>query len=92
MEYLSDAYKRMVEHRLALLSDMSSGVSVYAVYADYRAQNANERPYYVLARSSKEAKVRFNRKFSWLKIFKCEPLDYHKAVQAVLDVEHNIVI
>lgn len=92
MEYISDAYKRMVEHRLELLNDMNSGVAVYAVYADYRPTLSNERPYYVMARSNKEAKVRFNQKFSWLKIFKCEPLDYHKAVQAVLDVEHNIVI
>ena len=92
MEYLSDAYKRMIEHRLALLNDMSSGVSVYAVYADYHPSLTTDRPYYVMARSRKEAKVRFNRKFSWLKVFKCEPLDYHKAVQAVLDVEHNIVI
>ena len=92
MKYLSDSCKRIIERRLALLGNTSSGVPVYAVYADYRSTCQNKYPYYVLACSRKEAKARFNSKFSWLKIFKCEPVDYNKAVQVVQDIEHNCIM
>lgn len=91
MEYMTDAYKQRVERRLALLNDMKSGVSVYAVYASYRKEEP-DHPYYVMARSRREANIRFNRNFGWLKIFRCARMDYHKAVQVVLDVGNNIII
>ena len=89
---LSDAYKRLTERRLALLADDSVGVSVYEVAADYRPNPASAGRYYVLARSAREAKTRFNGRFGWLRIFECKALPYGRAVRVVSDVEHNIII
>ena len=91
MDYISVEYRARMQRRLALLNDPSSGVSVYAVYATYRKEEP-DKPYYVLARSCKEAKEHFTHRFDWLKIFRCEPLDLQEGIRVVTDVGRYIVI
>lgn len=90
VEY-SESYKRIIAYHLNLLSDSSTGVSLYKITADYRKNNPNKLNYYVLGRSIKEAKQRFKNRISWLEIYGCEVCDADSAKNIVSNPIHYIV-
>ncbi len=89
-EYSED-WKRRIAHYLNLLSDSSTGISLYKVTADYRKNNLSKPNYYVLGKSIKEAKQRFKNHISGLDIYGCEVCDDETAKDIVSNPIHYIV-
>lgn len=65
---------------------------MYEITADYRPGNQNKPTYYVLARSKKEAKDKFERRISWLKVYDCEEVDAKIAKAITASPFEHIII
>lgn len=65
---------------------------LYIITADYRQNNPKMPKYYVVASSKKEAREKFSRLISWLKIYGVEVVDPSKSVYIINHPEKYIVI
>lgn len=65
---------------------------LYVITADYRPNNSNKPKYYVVASSKKEAREKFSRIISWLKIYGVEAVDPSESAHIVNHPEKYIVI
>lgn len=73
------------------------GEIIFSIHADYRPKATSKNlPYYVLARTKKEAKEKFYERLSWLKIYDCTPLDSEsdkkRCVDIIINQEHYIFL
>ena len=66
--------------------------NLYEITADYRPNNPNKPKYYVVASSKKEARDRFERRISWLKVYNIELMAFDEANKIVNDPAHYIII
>ena len=90
----SDFYKKKIAYQLKLISDSSTGVKLYKVTADYRKNNPNKSDYYVLGKSSKEAKQRFKSHpaYSHLDIYDIEVCENSLAKEIISEpIKHFVV-
>lgn len=90
----SDFYKKKIAHQLQLISDSSTGFKLYKVTADYRKNNSNKSYYYVLGKSSKEAKQRFRSHpaYSHLDIYDIEVCEDSLAKEIISEpIKHYVV-
>ena len=90
----SDFYKKKIAHQLQLISDSSTGFKLYKVTADYRKNNPNKPHYYVLGRSSKEAKQRFKSHiaYSHLDVYNIEVCENSLAKEIISEpIKHYVV-
>lgn len=65
---------------------------LYVITADYRPNNPNKPKYYVVASSKKEAREKFSRLISWLKIYGVEAVDPSESVHIINHPEKHIII
>ena len=65
---------------------------LYVITADYRPNNPNKPKYYVVASSKKEAREKFSRLISWLKIYGVEVVDPSKSIHIINHPEKHIII
>ena len=87
----SESWKRKIAHHLNLLSDSSTGVSLYKITADYERKKQNKPSYYVLGKSAKEAKQKFKNCISWLEIYGCEVCD-NEIAKAIVSKPINYIV
>lgn len=90
----SDFYKKKIAYQLQLISDSSTGFKLYKVTADYRKNNSNKSYYYVLGKSSKEAKQRFRSHpaYSHLDIYDIEVCEDSLAKEIISEpIKHYVV-
>ena len=90
----SDFYKKKIAHQLQLISDSSTRFKLYKVTADYRKNNSNKSYYYVLGKSSKEAKQRFRSHpaYSHLDIYDIEVCEDSLANEIISEpIKHYVV-
>ena len=64
---------------------------LYKLTADYRPNNPNKPVYYQFANSKKEAIKKWEDRFTWLKVYTCEPLDDETAADIVAHPELHII-
>lgn len=72
-----------IESMMQLLTKENALYKLYCITADYRKNNENKPHYYVLAKSPREAKKRFERWIPWLNVYGCEPCDNEFAKNVV---------
>lgn len=64
---------------------------IYKITADYRPKNPNKPYYYILAKSTKEAKKIFERNYPWLKVYEVEPMPVNLAREIYEDPKQRPV-
>lgn len=67
-------------------------INLYAVNAGYRKSDVGTNWYYVLARSTKEARQRFSSKVTWLDVYKIVVCDDGKRKEVLGHQDKYIVI
>ena len=65
---------------------------LYMITADYRQNNPKMPKYYVVASSKKEAREKFSRIISWLKIYGAEAVDPSENAHIINHPEKHIII
>ena len=65
---------------------------LYVITADYRPNNPNKPKYYVVASSKKEAREKFSKVISWLKIYGAEAVDPNESAHIINHPEKHIII
>lgn len=69
------------------------GLFLYKIIADYRSSNTCKPEYYVIAKTTKEAKQKFSNMITWLKIYGCERVSLLKDSDEILShPEKHIII
>ena len=58
---------------------------LYAITADYRPKNPNKPIYYVMAKSRREAKQKFQNMISWLKVYDIKELNKDESNKIITD-------
>ena len=71
----------------------SKKLRLYKITADYRPHNINKPKYYVVGKTAKEAKEKFNNRITWLKIYECEEVvDEKDIADVMLNPARHIII
>ena len=65
---------------------------LYVITADYRQNNPKMPKYYVVASSKKEAREKFSKIISWLKIYGVEAVDPSESAHIINHPEKHIII
>lgn len=67
-------------------------MKLYEITADYRPNNPDKPKYYVYGENKIEAKQRFSKCISWLKIYEVTELDEATAEKIISEPMKHIVI
>lgn len=72
--------------------DKNKDLKLYKIFADYRPKDIiKEHWYYVLGKNQKDAKVRFKRKITWLKIYEITECDEDISTEVISNPDKYIV-
>lgn len=67
-------------------------MKLYEIMADYRPNNPNKPKYYAYGQNKTEAKQRFSKYISWLKIYEVTELDEATAEKIISEPRKHIII
>lgn len=65
---------------------------LHMITADYRPNNPKMPKYYVVASSKKEAREKFSRIISWLKIYGADAVEPNESAHIINHPEKHIII
>ena len=89
MTMYSDTMQKWIKRQLKHLSN--NEYYVFRILADYRPHNLHKPDYYVIAKSKREAKIKFTQRISWLKIYECIMCEIEIAQKIVSHPDQYIV-